>query len=211
MEQEPERAPDPDGSDPTVGRRRPLAIVVLSALLLIIAILNASALLGLREAIPGSGSAALLEQFGDLSSVIGVLSLSGIIPAIGLWLLRRWAWYWAMIWTGTSLAYQILLFVSGYPNYAYLTIYVVTAFYLNQRDVKGIFETQRERPPAVTLEDDRGRSGHDRSRAAQGLRADHPLQPGELFFRLGRVYLPECDLWVGASERDRTLRVPSAS
>jgi hypothetical protein len=158
MEQEREQATEPDGPQPPAGRRRPFGIVVLSVLLLAIALLNASALLGLREAIPGSGNAALLEKFGDLSSVLGVLALSGIIPAIGVWLLRRWAWYWAMIWTGTSLAYQILLFVSGYPNYAYLTIYVVTAFYLNQRDVKGIFETQRERPPAVILEDDRSGS-----------------------------------------------------
>lgn len=136
-------------------RRRPFGIVVLSALLIVLGVLSASALLGLREAAPGSGNAALLERFGDLAPIFGIVALCGFIPAVGLWLLQRWAWYWAVIWTGCALAYQILLFLAGYPNYAYMTIYVVAAFYLNQRDVKLLFETRRERPPAVALEDDR--------------------------------------------------------
>jgi hypothetical protein len=147
-----------EGSSPTTVavRRRPFGIVVLSVILIVLAAMSASALLGLREAIPGSGNAALLEQFGDLAPVFGVIALMGVVPAVGLWLLRRWAWYWAVIWTGVALAYQILLFFAGYPNYTYMTIYVVAAFYLNQREVKRIFETRRERPPVVTLEDDRG-------------------------------------------------------
>jgi len=135
--------------------RRPFGIVVLSLLQIVLVVLSGSALLGLREALPGSGNAALLERFGDFATLFGIVALSGLNPAVGLWLLRRWAWYWAVIWTGLALAYQILLFYAGYPNYAYMTIYVVAAFYLNQRDVKLIFETRRERPAAVTLEDDR--------------------------------------------------------
>jgi hypothetical protein len=146
-----------EGGQPTTAavRRRPFGIVVLSGLLILLAVLSGSALLGLRDAMPGSGNAALLEQFGNLAPVFGVVALCGVIPAVGLWLLRRWAWYWTVIWTGCALAYQILLFFAGYPNYAYMTIYVVAAFYLNQRDVKLLFEMRREQPPIVALEEDR--------------------------------------------------------
>ncbi len=155
MEEGRDQAAHQPGQQVVNARRRPLGIVVLSALLVVMVLLSASALLGLREALPGSGNAALLEKFGDVAPIVGALSLAGLIPAVGLWLLRRWAWYWAMIWTGLGLAYQIALYFTGYPNYVYLAIYVVAAFYLNQRPVKGIFLAEREPPPSVTLEDDR--------------------------------------------------------
>jgi hypothetical protein len=143
-----------EGGDEAV-RRRPLGVVLLCAFQVLVAVMSGTALLGLREALPGSGNAALLEHFGNIATVIGIVAMGGFVLAIGMWLLKRWAWYLTMAWTGLALAYQILLFFSGHPNYLYMAIYVMAAFYLNQREVKRTFETRREAVPVVQLEEDR--------------------------------------------------------
>ena len=136
------------------GRRRPLGVVILVLIQILIAVLGALALIGVREAQPGSGRAILLESLGDLAPVYGVLSVIGIIIAIGLWRLAPWGWYSAMVWTGIGLAWQLLLYLNGHQSYVYMLVYVVEAFYLNQREVKGIFQQETLRAEPVVLEDD---------------------------------------------------------
>jgi amino acid transporter len=135
-------------------RHRPLGVVILVLIQILIAVLGALALIGIREAQPGSGRAILLESLGDLAPVYGVLSVIGIIIAIGLWRLAPWGWYAAMVWTGVGLAWQILLYLNGHESYIYMLVYVVEAFYLNQREVKRIFEPDSLRAAPVVLEND---------------------------------------------------------
>ena len=83
------------------------------------------------------------------------LMLAGIVIAVGLWSMRQWGWYGAMLWTGVGLAWQILLYLNGHQNYIYMLVYVIEAFYLNQREVKRIFQTEPPPSSAVVLEQDR--------------------------------------------------------
>ena len=89
---------------------------------------------------------------GDWAIIL--LYLLGII-ALGLWFMRQWGWYGAMLWTGVGLAWQILLYVNGHENYLYMLVYVIEAFYLNQREVKRIFQTEPPPTASVVLEQDR--------------------------------------------------------
>lgn len=135
--------------------RRPFGVVVLVLIHLIIGALSLAALAGVAEARPGSGTAVLLETLGDLDELTVVIPIVVLLIAIGLWRLDRWAWYVAMVWTGLGLALQILLYLGGHTNYVYMAVFVVEAFYLNQREVKEVFRLQPVPVAAVVLEDDR--------------------------------------------------------
>ena len=109
---------------------------------------------GVAAVQPGSGRAILFEALGDLTPVYAATSAAGILIAIGLWRLSRWAWYAAMVFTGVGLAWQILLYLHGHQSYLYMLIYVVEAFYLNQREVKRVFQAEVVRAAPGTLEHD---------------------------------------------------------
>jgi hypothetical protein len=133
---------------------RPLGVVVLAVLHLLIATLGVLAVTGIREAQPASGRAILLESLGDLAPVYAVLSAAGVVIAVGLWRRARWGWYAAMLWTGVGLAWQILLYLNGHESYLYMSLYVIEAFYLNQRAVKRVFRSEALQVVPVALEHD---------------------------------------------------------
>jgi hypothetical protein len=135
--------------------RRPFGVVVLALIHLIFAALGLAAVAGITQARPGTGTAVLLEALGDFNDLAAILAVIMCLIAIGLWRLDRWAWYLAMIWTGLGLALQILLYLNGHGNYVYMAVYVIEAFYLNQREVKEVFRLQPAPVAAVLLEDDR--------------------------------------------------------
>lgn len=159
-------SPEPGGGAPEAAipdeiarPRRPLGVVVLVLLHLVLAGLGVAAATGIRDFSPGSGQAILLEKLGDLSFAFAFVAIGGVVIAIGLWRLDEWAWYGAMIWTGVGLAFQILLYLSGHQSYLYMVIYVIEAFYLNQREVKAIFQRATVGPAPVVLQDDRAADG----------------------------------------------------
>ena len=141
-----------DGTRRSSPRR--LGILVLALINGLIAVLGLLAAIGVREVQPGSGAAILLEALGDLTVAYAVFSLVGVAIAVGLLRLSRWSWYAAMATTGIGLAWQILLFRAGHQNDLYMLIYVVEAFYLNQRDVKLAFQAEPRLPAPVLLEHD---------------------------------------------------------
>lgn len=136
-------------------RSRPLGVVVLALLHVLMALFGVLALAGVQQFAAGNGRALLLEKLGDLGWLYGGLMLVGIVIALGLWFMRQWGWYGAMLWTGIGLAWQILLYMNGHQNYAYMVVYVIEAFYLNQRETKRAFQTERTTAPVVVLEQDR--------------------------------------------------------
>jgi hypothetical protein len=136
-------------------RRRPFGVVVLALIHLVFGALGLAAVAGVADARPGSGTAVLLEALGNLNDLVAILAIVAFLIAIGLWRLDRWAWYVAMLWTGLGLAFQILLYLGGHANFGHMAIYVVEAFYLNQREVKDVFRLQPTRLAPVVLEDDR--------------------------------------------------------
>jgi hypothetical protein len=71
---------------------------------------------------------------------LGLLGAFQATLLIGLWFLRRWAWFLLMIELGLSMAFQLLLYFNGSPPYFDMFLSVSTVFYLNLREVQQAFE-----------------------------------------------------------------------
>ncbi len=61
------------------------------------------------------------------------------VLAVGLWQMRDWAWYAAMVASGLSMFFLIWRHFNGGQPYAIMFLVVVMVFYLNQREVKAAF------------------------------------------------------------------------
>ena len=121
----------------TQSQRRPFGLYVIIGMQLVIAILLSLALLG-------EPSIALylkiLVQNPIFYSWFGWVLIGFLVLAVlGLLLLKRWGWILTMILTGIGLAFSIWTYFSGSPRYIPMLIYIVTVFYLNQRDVQSPF------------------------------------------------------------------------
>jgi uncharacterized membrane protein (DUF2068 family) len=62
-----------------------------------------------------------------------------LITLIGLWRLRRWAWYLLMALFAFSMTVDIVLYFSGQPPYLSMLLNVIMVFYVNQREVRQLF------------------------------------------------------------------------
>ena len=124
-------------------------------LLVLFQVLNVSASLlavaGLLGPRTGSVVAVLGNDSPIVNDIVIVIAIVTLVSAIGLWRLSRWGWYAIMLLTGLGLAIQIAFFVWATPNYINMTIYVVSAFYLNQHQVKSIFLEPPAEPESVVL------------------------------------------------------------
>ncbi len=76
-----------------------------------------------------------------LNAVIAVFCAA---LAVGLWQMRDWAWYAAMIASGLSMFSLIWRHFNGGQPYVTMFLIVVIVFYLNQREVKAAFKSVRE-------------------------------------------------------------------
>lgn len=146
--------PPPAGAVPAEGaphrrgvpRGRPLGVWVVAGAHVVVAGLSILAFLGVPGMGPGAGEAILLASLGDVSLAISAVSAIAIVLAVGLLRLAPWGWYGAMLYTGVGLAVQIILFSRGHAHSLYLLLHVIEAFYLNQADVRRIFQRAPERP-----------------------------------------------------------------
>lgn len=84
---------------------------------------------------------AILDNETILFIIHGALILVIIITMIGLWRLKRWAWYATMIMFGIFLIWNILLYFVDEPVYVNLLVGIIAVFYLNLRDVQAAFGT----------------------------------------------------------------------
>ena len=92
----------------------------------------------------------VVERGGDFTihdrglSAAGVgLILVGLVIAVGLWRLKRWAWVCVMLWTGLELAASLVTYFRGAPDYLSMISGIIIVFYLNQADVQAAFTTRR--------------------------------------------------------------------
>ena len=144
-----------DPSGPGVRRRtRPFGVV----LLVLFQLANVAANLAAVGGFLGPRSGSLVGIFGnkapvldDLFVVLGLLSLVG---AFALWRFHRFGWYAIMLLTGFGLLLQIAFWIWAEPNFVNMAIFVVSAFYLNQREVKEIFLVPPAEPEPVVLADE---------------------------------------------------------
>ncbi|MFL5727155.1 MAG: hypothetical protein ACJ765_15545 [Chloroflexota bacterium] len=131
-------------------RRRPLGVFVVAAVEIVRAALiftqtfalslfpNADVLriaAQVPEAPPGGVAFALTRGVA-----IG-MALASILAAVGLLSGRRWGWVGAIILSGLSLAFSIGAWWDGHAGYLSMLINIIAVFYLNQRDVRAVFES----------------------------------------------------------------------
>ncbi|MGH2587006.1 MAG: hypothetical protein ACRDJE_18995 [Dehalococcoidia bacterium] len=124
-------------------RKRPFGVTVI-AILQVVAAPTAGITVALAESPLGLGRA-----YDELGGIAGpVYSILGIVIAVGLWRLQRWAWIAAMLWFGLSMVGSLLAYRNGEPYYALMVIEIITVFYLNQRDVQQVFRSRRDQAAA---------------------------------------------------------------
>ena len=122
-------------------RRRPFGI---SAIIVLLALLVLNNGVDVIRAIAGLPP----HTFPDVDALIiqvlnGVIAVFYAVLAVGLWQMRDWAWYAAMIASGLSMFYTIWRHFNGGQPYVTMLLVVVMVFYLNQREVKAAFESVR--------------------------------------------------------------------
>jgi hypothetical protein len=78
-----------------------------------------------------------------------VMMVAGLLVALGLLGLNRWAWVATLIWVGIIMAFQLInYFDDGDANFAIMAIAAAQVLYLNLNEVQSSF---RRYKPARTL------------------------------------------------------------
>jgi hypothetical protein len=87
----------------------------------------------------------------DLPEIVaGVMLAFGLVVALGLLMLKRWAWVATMLWVGAIMAGELSLYLRGEDaNFFVMAISVAQVFYLNLSEVQACFE-DRKRSEALT-------------------------------------------------------------
>ena len=125
---------------------RPFGVKAIVVLLLVSALLTAvTGGWGFVWAM--GGNSALLNVFPEPAPLVltqfALLVVEGVadlVAAVGLLLMRRWAWVLVMLLVGYRMASNLWLYISGAnANEIEMILDVVIVFYLNQRDVQRAF------------------------------------------------------------------------
>jgi hypothetical protein len=134
--------------DPRTRPRRPFGVAVLAALAIFNVVWSFAGIAGFAPAQAGN-AVALVGVAPYLLPVLVGFSAAALLAAAGLWLLRPWGWVLMMLVVGTSLGFQLVMYWVGEFNPVRLLIWTVAAFYLNQREVRAIFQRRPTSPMTV--------------------------------------------------------------
>ena len=128
---------------PQKTQKRPFGIVVIIVLQLISVV---GAALDMYVAFTGNTDFLFTQtaHTGGIPTYNVVAIVVGLVISVGLWQLKRWAWFLIMIQLGLSMAGGLWFYTQGNPYYYDMIVDVIAVFYLNQRDVQKAFE-QREK------------------------------------------------------------------
>jgi hypothetical protein len=126
-------------------RKRPFGIAAVTLLLLLLA-----AVIGLEvrrgrldlpwQFPPQVPRAATIQMLGYAVTALLVLI------AAGMWRLRRAAWVGTMLLVGFLMVIELVWYARGNPRYHIMILCVLIVFYLNQRQVQGLFRGGAESP-----------------------------------------------------------------
>ena len=124
-------------------KKRPFGIYVLIIFQLLFVIV------GLITVLDLTSLKAIQELTLDdilLSSDVWILFIPvALIIILGLWRMRRWAWFFLMIQIGFNLLFSLQEhFAGNNPSYISMLLMVMMVFYLNQRDVRQAFQSDGE-------------------------------------------------------------------
>jgi hypothetical protein len=117
-------------------RKRPFGVTIVCVLQVVSALLLASWLVYELEK-------RTTIHVWRLAVAGGALVLVGLVIAVGLWRLKRWAWIAVMFWTGATLAVDLVDYIHGNPDYLTMLASIFVVFYLNQADVQAAYRGRR--------------------------------------------------------------------
>jgi hypothetical protein len=128
----------PRPAGPAVRAPLPLGLWLVSVLLIAGGVAFLMGVAGIGPSLLSGGLLDLQASF-EGRAALAVVAAAMIVAALGLLLRMRWAWALTMLLVGVGLVVNLAAYVRGDPNYLRLAIFVVTAFYLNQRAVREVF------------------------------------------------------------------------
>ncbi len=119
--------------------KRPFGVIAITILQVVSVIAQATLLIILQTGyahpiLKGVASAQPLFGF----EIPGIIFQTVI--TIGFWRLKRWAWFLFMVQLGLNMAFDLGLYFYGDPNYLGMLRDIIMVFYLNQREVRQVFE-----------------------------------------------------------------------
>ncbi len=112
---------------------RPAGVALIAAVQAVNAMVTAGEVLVRQRAIPTG------DREPEQIAVLLAIAAWGLLVAIGLWRLQRWAWTATMIWVGLVMALALLSYFHGHPSYSVMAVSVLQVFYLNQSEVQRAF------------------------------------------------------------------------
>lgn len=120
-------------------RRRPFGVTVIALLQAI-----SAPTAGVSVILSATPAGDRLEASRISNIIAAEVSIIGLVIAVGLWRLHRWAWAATMIWFGANMAGGLIAWRQGDHHYSLLLLGIVTVFYLNQRDVQRAFRRRTD-------------------------------------------------------------------
>ena len=129
-------------TEPPIGRPTVAPLPFgLWAVAILLAVGGVAFIMGATGAGPTFLSGGMIGLQGSAlgRGILAVLGVAMILAAIGILFRIGLAWGLTMFIVLIGLAVNLLAYVGGDPNYLRLALFVVTAFYLNQRAVRDVF------------------------------------------------------------------------
>jgi hypothetical protein len=133
-------------------RKRPFGVSVIILILILYTLLISLVFASSMGYQMDVGDSAVSEL--DIKNeLLSVLLIYGLLPAfiifeiaiaVGLWKLQRWAWVLLMVQVGLSMVSDLRGYFHGNPSYFTMLLDIVFVFYLNQREVQGVFEYSKD-------------------------------------------------------------------
>ena len=121
-----------------------MILLSLQALLGVVVVVALS--LGFTVAAAETWAAIAPSGWGLSESVILMLVVAVVV--VGLWRYRLWAWYGMMLLLAYWMATDAIGYFPGTPEYFSMLLNVVMVFYLNQREVRELFDPQSQQEGA---------------------------------------------------------------
>ena len=123
-------------------RRRPFGLYAILVLLSVQTVLGVllAAFLGVGMTVAAADIWAILApQAWSLLESLSIMLATAIL-VVGLWRFRPWAWYGMMLLLAYWMASDAVGYFRGTPEYISMALNVAMIFYMNQREVRVLFE-----------------------------------------------------------------------
>lgn len=133
-------------------RRRPFGLYAILVLLSVQTLLGVvlTAVLGIGMTVATADTWAIVApEAWNLLERLGIM-LAVAVVVVGLWRYRPWAWYGMMMVLAYWMASAAVGYFRGTPDYLSMLLNVTTIFYLNQREVRVLFEGRPQPDGAST-------------------------------------------------------------